>query len=162
MAFFNLLITDKYDFFDDGIRYAEGYIVIDNHREKLRLSLDFWNENQYKKQWIDASMRIIDGSSCCCFITDIQNPDNSSFISSWVFYNLDGHRLIIQNHNIDWSDREDNESICKLINEREKKSENNIDISEWVLDIKDIVSFYEKLKADLMRIGVEPSQHTGV
>jgi len=122
-------------------RTANAEILIDKYSEKVEVPLQYWKRERYREQWRGAIARIASGHTTACLITAMYDPRAANFIMWWPMWRQ-GERVFIQNQ-ILFMDK-----IRTAFNEMEPHrsiparavvDEDGAKVSEWSVDIKDIL-----------------------
>ena len=128
---------------ENGELSQRGRITLGAFSEQFISPLVFWTADDYRKQWIEAAQRIIDSAERSCFVTSMYESPSSGVIFLWPAYRLGEevyfqHRLILPEH---VKGIYDPLNPYAQIGERETKSEEGEQISEWQIDLSDIARF---------------------
>ncbi|MBA4184366.1 MAG: hypothetical protein H0X49_10175 [Acidobacteria bacterium] len=121
---------------------ALGEISLGNFTENFESSLSFWRIEDYEKQWIEAAKRIIEFEQTA-FITDLDNPKTSNFITWWKAWKIE-EEIFVQNQLLflnQFPDLFDIKNPYKFIGNRTTKTEDSEQISEWKISLEDIENF---------------------
>jgi len=70
-------------------------IHINDFKETLYPSLDWWDLDDYQLQWQEGLKRLIDHDRSCLVVT-IDNPKLRQFIEWWVLYKID-NKIYVRN-----------------------------------------------------------------
>ncbi len=133
------------EFNEDNLRYGE--IKIGDFQERFLASADYWTWEQYQKQWKDGIQRIINGQEKSCLITDMSNPKSTKYIF-WRPMYLVGNKVFFQDQILLLEQLEspfDENSPFLSVSDRKTISEEGDMISEWEIDLEDVVLFFEKI-----------------
>lgn len=84
-----------YPFYYNDFLCKEGYIIIGDFKEKFYSSIEYWEPEDYEKQWHEAIERLTHYSKSC-LITEINDPLKGHFIEWWVIYKIK-NKLYIKN-----------------------------------------------------------------
>ena len=79
-----------------GKMYQPGRITIGDFTERFWMPYDYWNIDQYKKQWKEGIARLKNHDTSC-LVTAIKLYDDKIGSSLWVLYK-EGDTIFIQNH----------------------------------------------------------------
>ena len=121
---------------------ALGEITLENFAEKFESSLSFWTISDYEKQWIEAAKRILKFDQTA-FITDLDNPKTSKFLTWWKAWKIE-EKIFMQNQLLflnQLSNSFDIKNPYKFIGDRTTETEDDEQISEWVISLEDIENF---------------------
>ncbi len=121
---------------------AIGEIRLGNFTENFESSLSFWRIEDYEKQWIEAAKRIFEFDRTT-FITDLDNPKTSNFITWWKAWKIE-EEICVQNQLLllnQLSDSFDIKNPYKFIGNRTTRTEDGDQISEWKISLEDIEIF---------------------
>jgi hypothetical protein len=130
-------------FESEGDSVSLGSLKIGSFEEEFYASQSYWNRKQYISQWQEALERLLKGKDKTAIITSIYDPKTANFLFWWVIY-LIGNNVHVQNHVLfleDLDERFDENEPYKFIPEREIQTEEGEQISEWIIDIEDIIDF---------------------
>jgi hypothetical protein len=120
-----------------------GRITLGDFSEQFISPLVFWIADDYRRQWVEAAQRIINGAERSCFVTAMYESPLSGVIFLWPAYRLGEevyfqHRLILPEH---VKGILDPLNSYAQIGERETKSEEGEQISEWQIHLSDMARF---------------------
>jgi hypothetical protein len=79
-------ITDPVPDLEVGEKAAFGIIQIGDFKERFIASLNFWNVEEYERQWIQGLTRVVNHESESALITSLTDPKNTNFITWWPIY----------------------------------------------------------------------------
>lgn len=140
---FNLrFISNKEFSFKRNEKVALGEISLGDFAENFESSLSFWRIEDYEKQWIEAAKRIFEFDQTA-FITDLDNPKLSNFITWWKAWKIE-ERIFVQNQLLflnKISRSLDLNNPYKFIGNRITKTEDGERISDWEITLKEINNF---------------------
>ena len=146
MKIFAIKIIDTSIRKRDGFPYCIGEIQIGDFKETFEMPLGYWTMQDYEKQWKQGIERIKNHDKSC-LITELQDPTKDPWANTWVLYK-DGHTVHIQN-NLLMGKRFSKllkkepytiETCYNFIIPRETKSDDGMQISEWDINLEDIVT----------------------
>jgi len=123
-------------------KIALGEITLENFSEKYESSLSFWRIEDYETQWIEAAKRIIEFDQTA-FITDLDNPKTSNFITWWEAWKIE-EEIFVQNQLLFLNQLSDSFHIknpYKFIGNRTTETKDCEQISEWKISLEDIENF---------------------
>ena len=95
MKLFIKAISNKPEMIDN-IPSVWGEITIENFKETFVIPLEYWNIEDYQKQWKEGIERIKKNSKSC-FVASIQDPCKAPYLNWWPMYKR-GKTIYIQNH----------------------------------------------------------------
>ncbi len=78
-----------------GVFTIKGEININDFKETLYPSLDWWSLDDYRLQWQEGLRRLIDHDRSCLVAT-VDNPKLRKFIEWWLLYKI-GDKVYIRN-----------------------------------------------------------------
>lgn len=132
---------------ENGELVIPSSIIIGNFTERLHIPISYWSLEDYKRNWISSLTQGIDNKKHSALAVSMYDPDFTNFIFAWVVYFHD-ETAFIQNKIIflDECQNFTPETINDFIGERETCNEDGMKISEWVIDLKSIVTFLTSLK----------------
>lgn len=79
-----------------GIFYIEGKITINDFWETFYISLDWWSQADYERQWKEGLERIRTHDKSC-LVTEVQNPNKMRCVDWWLLYK-EGNKIFIRNY----------------------------------------------------------------
>jgi hypothetical protein len=120
-----------------------GEIVIGDFREFFHSSLSYWSQHQYLAQWKEGIHRICVKGLNSSLITNMYDPNSSNIVQWWTLHRHED-RIAIRNElffleNLKQSSFEEN--IYQYIEERSLINQNGKKISEWQVDVSDLIEF---------------------
>lgn len=121
---------------------ALGEISLRNFTENFWASLSIWKIEDYEKQWIEGAKRILEFNRTV-FITDLNNPKTSNFITWWKAWRIN-EQIFVQNQLLLFSETSsffDLNNPYELIGERTTETKNREKVSEWEVSLQDIKNF---------------------
>lgn len=153
------------------IHYEEkgcfGFITINDFYERFFSPIDFWDRDKYLENWYKELNKLINGFSCAKLITKIYNPDYMNFLQAWILYKVDNTVFIQEQfflvEELPKPFSLENFYLKEL--ERETKSEDGEEISEWKIDISDIKLFLSKIELKVKNVNLsllQPIKNTNI
>ena len=121
---------------------------IGDFMETFEVSLEYWTQEDYQQQWVDAVTRILSGEISSCLITSITNPATANLLFWWPIYQLQDC-VIIQNQVLFLNElgQPFNENRpYDYVQERQTYSEDGAPISEWSTSVEDLQYWIECYK----------------
>lgn len=115
---------------DDGERV--GRIVIGDFEEGFLASTEFWEADDYRRQWLEAAERFVEGADRTCFVTQAEE----GFLEWWKVYRRDA-KAVFRNQHVHFGEIKggfEYERLYDLIPDCTLLSEDGMPVSEWVLD----------------------------
>ena len=117
-----------------------GRITLGEFSEEFVAPLVFWSVDDYRKQWRDAAERIVNGEACSCFAASMRESPDDGAIFLWTAYKLADsvyfqHKLLLS-ETAEGAFEPSN--IYAQIDERQTKTENGSQISEWRVSVSDV------------------------
>lgn len=129
---------------------CDGLIQIKDFEEIFRSSTLFWDKEKYQNNWKLAIERIIFHEYESALIIDIHNPRQEKYVNWWLMYREE-EKIHFQNQlltssvlNFSFS-KFDPENPFTQISSRETHTEDGEEISEWIIEIKFLEDFYNKI-----------------
>lgn len=128
-----------------GIPCCIGEITIGDFKETFEMPLEFWTMDDYQTQWKNGIAHIKTHEQSC-LVAEIQDPQKNPRASLWVLYK-DNNTVHIQNHLL-FGKRFAKmlkqqpfilENCYTFITPRETSSNEGIEISEWNINLDEIV-----------------------
>ena len=128
---------------ENGELSQRGRITLGDFSEQFISPLVFWIADDYRRQWVEAAQRLIDGAERSCFVTAMYESPLSGVIFLWPAYRLGEEvyfqqRLILPKH---VNGIFDPLNPYAQIGERETKSEEGEQISERQIHLSEIARF---------------------
>ena len=140
MSNFGIAFTGELDREDPLV--AIGLITLGDFSEYFSSTLDFGNEDDYRKSWDMGLRRLLTGAAVSCLATSITDPPTTNFVEVWPLY-LSGDDVYVQNrwlfldrlpHDFDPSAPWDSVSPRSTV-------EDGYELSEWRVSLNDIREF---------------------
>jgi hypothetical protein len=129
-----------YAFEGSGSLTRDALIVIDDFEETFDVPLDFWNEGDYERQWLEGAERIVRGEPTSCLVSRMHDPDFSPILRWWSLYRRGGDAVVVREQL--WLPEfgsVDPAAPCASVRPYEPDPE----VSEWSLVVEDFVIFLE-------------------
>lgn len=127
-----------------------GKITIGEFSERFLASTEYWSQEQYRKQWVEAVDRLINGpcSNTEALIANMYDPSMANFICCWPLFR-EGDKVYIHN-NLLFMDKIkppfELDRVGSYIGERETVNEDGDKISEWVTTIGELKGWLQESK----------------
>ncbi|KJH72403.1 hypothetical protein [Aliterella atlantica] len=117
-----------------------GRITLGDFSEEFVAPLVFWTVDDYQKQWREAAERIVAGEARSCFAASIRESPDDGAIFIWTAYKLADtvhfqHKLLLP-ETVKGTFEPLN--IYAQVDERQTKTEDGFQISEWQVTVKDV------------------------
>lgn len=125
-----------------------GRLVLGDFEEHFFANMEFWQEPDYERQWIEGLERILTGATISCLITSIGPPEASSGLWWWTLYRS-GNRIHVQNAMRFFASlREpfDPSNPYSAVPPRRVVTEDGDPISEWTITVGDVAQFVESMQ----------------
>tara|TARA_B100001248_G_scaffold262227_1_gene256839 strand:+ start:10301 stop:10660 length:360 start_codon:yes stop_codon:yes gene_type:complete len=107
---------------------------------------DYWQYEDYEKQWKEGLKRTLRGDKKSCLIYNIQDPKKWLCLQWWILYR-EGDQVIIHDHRL-YNERNDipfDKNTCySYIDDRISVTEEGHKISEFPTTVQAVREFYEK------------------
>lgn len=115
-----------------------GEIILGEFKETFLASLNYWTIGEYRAQWTEGLIRLVNGEGRSCLITNMFDPDVANFINWWPIYR-EGRKLIFHNQ-IYFIKKKgfDPQNPYANIEERRTISDTGMPISEWEISMDDV------------------------
>jgi hypothetical protein len=148
----------KIDFLEDKIPVEKlqssdeavwAQVVIGDFAERLEVPLNYWQQDDYKRQWADALSKILSGNySKTALITSMCNPDKPDYaITIWPLYRV-GNDVFVHNQWLqiqEFGSPFELENFYKKLDDRQTKTDDGQPISEWKTNVKDLAEWLKLL-----------------
>lgn len=124
---------------------SHGVIRLNEFSELFESSLEYWDKNEYRSQWVNAVRRTVDKGLDSCLITSITNPATANFLVWWPMYVVDSG-VIFQNQLFfleECNHHFDVERPYRFLKPRKPYSEDGGKISEWAVSMNDLQSWID-------------------
>lgn len=144
MKFLIEFLHDKVPNLCHDEKAAYGRIQIGDFDERFVVCLDFWNVDDYRRQWKQALTRLLHSAKQSCLITSLSDPQKANFITWWPIYQVKG-TLHFQNQNLFLNQLRGSFNYrmpYRHVPRRVTVTESGETISEWVLPIDAIRQFF--------------------
>ncbi len=80
----------------NNVLFCNALLIIDDFCENLRVPIEYWSIEEYKKQWHEGLERLKYKNSSC-IVTSVYNPQIKPWVSYWPMWKV-GSKLYIENH----------------------------------------------------------------
>jgi hypothetical protein len=141
---FSICFLDEPLYLEDGAApAAHGLLSIGNFREAFYSSLAHWSQEQYRKQWCEAILAIVNGATKSALIVDFPTPDTASHLEWWPIYRVND-TCYLQDHLLFFDQLTEPFSPdlpIGSLKDRETVSENGDPISEWSVPLSELDQF---------------------
>jgi hypothetical protein len=129
-----------------------GRIQIGSFIEDFIAYLCDWTPEQYRRQWLEAAERLVNGESKSAFVTMFVSPKNGGHFVWWPCYRV-GEIVYLQNHLRFYEQIASPfavESLYEYVSDRKTVSDNNVTpISEWEVPLGWIQDFVNRAIPDI-------------
>ena len=128
MSEFAIAFVEERD--DDGER--AGRIVIGDFEEGFLAPTEYWDADDYRRQWLEAARRFAEGADRSCFVTQAEDD----FLEWWKVYRVDA-KAVFRNQHIHFDEIAggfDYERLYEIIPDHAVLGEDGLAVSERVLD----------------------------
>lgn len=154
---FSIKVIDSKSQLVYGLPCALGQIKIGTaFKENFLMPLNLWSIKDYKIQWEQGLKRILVKNKSCLIIS-AQDFDKNPFINWWILYKKQD-KIFIQNSLLFEENFKrlvhgsfDLNSCYSFIPKRKITNEDGYKISEWNVDLTDIINFLGELKKEKIK-----------
>jgi hypothetical protein len=137
------VISEKIEIIDNLPSFW-GKIRIGDFEERFVMPLDWWNTDDYERQWQEGLQRI-QVADKSCLVTYVVNPINGPFIDWWILYR-EQNNIIIQNQLLFGKKFEKKiaglpftlETCYRFIEPRDALYDKKHGIALWTLNVSDL------------------------
>jgi hypothetical protein len=131
-------------------------LTINKSVEFFEIDFSFWKKEDYITQWKECMDSIISGCKKGIIITSISNPETANIFLAWILY-VDGNNIYVQNimiivDDLDEIISEDYIRYEYIHSDRAKRKiidEEGNEISEWIINMDDVIDFLYDIDADM-------------
>jgi hypothetical protein len=129
--------------YEDETAAAPGMLILGKTMEGFLANLGAWNKNDYRAHWLRELKSLVSGRSKAVLIVDYNNPTQSSSLEIWKLYS-NGEWVCVQNQ-LFWGNTLPSaievSEIAALAGERKTVTEDGVQISEWIVSLREIEIF---------------------
>jgi hypothetical protein len=108
MKNFTFKILDRHPRLTHKTPYTIGQITINDFEEEFDMPIDWWQEEDYEKQWV-GGFEYLKKNGKACFITKIFRPTSWQCVECWIAHKIE-NKIRIQNQA--FMDRKIYKKIC--------------------------------------------------
>lgn len=149
MSFEILLEKEPFDHF--GVQALRGLIRLGDQEECFFAPISFWGRQEYLSSWYSSLCCGLEGRKHSVLVTSMLDPEFANFLMVWVLYFV-GESVHIQNNVVFLNDVVPGfnvDDVNSYFGAREVVNEDGDRISEWVVPLSEVLSFKEKLNAEI-------------
>ncbi|MGP6419379.1 hypothetical protein ACTZGP_11460 [Pseudomonas putida] len=149
MSFEILLEKEPSDHF--GVQALRGLIRLSDQEECFFAPISFWGRQEYLSSWYSSLCCGLEGRKHSVLVTSMLDSEFANFLMVWVLYFV-GESVHIQNNVVFLNDVVPGfnvDDVNSYFGAREVVNEDGDRISEWVVPLSEILSFKEKLNAEI-------------
>jgi len=149
MSFEILLEKEPSDHF--GVQTLRGLIRLGDQEECFFAPISFWGRQEYLSSWYSSLCCGLEGRKHSVLVTSMLDPEFANFLMVWVLYFV-GESVHIQNNVVFLNDVVPGfnvDDVNSYFGAREVVNEDGDRISEWVVPLSEVLSFKEKLNAEI-------------
>jgi hypothetical protein len=140
------LSTDTLDEVDEA-QGLWGRIQIGSFTEDFIAYLCDWAPEQYRRQWLEAADRLVNGESKSAFVTTFVSPRNGGHLVWWPCYRI-GETVYLQNQLLFYQQISSPfaiEALYEYVSDRKTASDDDgTPISEWAVPLNWIHDFMHR------------------
>jgi hypothetical protein len=123
-----------------------GRISLGEFSEEFVAPLVFWSADGYRKQWVEAAERIVNGQPRSCFVAAMRESPRGGPVFLWPAYK-DGEVVYVQHRLLlpeTVKGSFDPSNLYAQVDERRTLSEDGEPISEWQVSVEDLANFLRR------------------
>ena len=123
-----------------------GRITLGDFSEEFVAPLVFWSAEDYRKQWVEAAERIMNGQPCSCFVAAMRESLRGGPVFLWPAYK-DGEVVFVQHRFLSpetVTGGFEPSNPYAQVGERRTLSEDGEPISEWQVSVEDMAGYLRR------------------
>ncbi len=136
--------------FDRGSAHGEefslGTFVLGSKTEGFHASFDYWQPDDYEKQWREAIGLIVNGADRAALITEMPTPSEANFIRWWPMWRF-GDCVKLNEQILFMKQLEppfDFENPYVHVDNYQEYDDDGEHISVWDIPLQDFIDFLQK------------------
>lgn len=132
----------------NGEPVIRGGFQLPGCKEEFALPVSYWSRYDYVENWKRMVAHGVGSQASTAIVTSMRDPENMNFIFLWAFY-FGGENVYIQNKILFMDEVEgvfDPSRMNSYLGKRITHNEDGVCISEWVVNLGDVLSGFEALR----------------
>jgi hypothetical protein len=154
---FDIYLTDEIVLHEDdqsaietfpGVKDFHGRIQIGDYTETFMTCLVSWDRNLYRRHWILALRRLLEGGTKSALITSYVEPALADYLIWWPLYRA-GTTVYVQNQMLFYNQLLkpfSSENPWESVPERRTLNDEGSRISEWTTDVSSVQECLGRLR----------------